>query len=252
MRWNNREVREFISCALEAIDDPVTLLISGSTAHDEMTKFSDIDGNVFIDSTRTSELNSLKRNFETIAQERHGKATEGGFYDPHWSLFVYPEEAIKDKDTFSKYLTGLPPDFTLFNLKHNTVLAYGEDLRPEIPVRYSEDMIDEWASFAPNYHLRQAEELIKKERYTKGCYALSRSILQGSRVVVWKEAECTTSSYERIVKVAKNYLQSPLPKWALQKRKIDFKSTREELGEKLESAREFLRTVINCYVLKSI
>ncbi|KXB07512.1 hypothetical protein AKJ52_00175 [candidate division MSBL1 archaeon SCGC-AAA382C18] len=250
MGRDNREVREFVSCALEAIDNPVMLLISGSAAHEEMTKLSDIDGNAFVASTQSDELSTLEKSFETIARERYGKTTRGGFYEPHWSLFVYPEEAIKDKETFSNHLNGLPVDFTMFNLKENTILVHGEDRRPEIPAQYSQDMIDEWASFAPSYHLHRAEELSVRGKYTKACYALSRSILQVSRVVIWKEAECVSSSYEKIVNSVKNYLESPLPEWALRKRKADFKSRPKELEERLEPAGKLLRTIIGKYVRK--
>lgn len=251
MGRDNREVRKFVSCALEAIDNPVMLLVCGSVAHDEMTKLSDIDANAFVPPTQSDELSTLEKSFETIAREKYGKTTRGGFYEPHWSLFMYPEEAIKDKETFSNHLNGLPVDFTLFNLKHNTILVHGEDRRPEIPIQYSEDMIDEWASFAPSYHLHRAEDLSVRGKYTKACYALSRSILQVSRVVVWKEAGCVSSSYEKIVDSLKDYLESPLPKWALGKRKEDFKSRPEELEKRLEPTGELLRKIIGRYVRKA-
>ncbi|KXA89609.1 hypothetical protein AKJ57_05120 [candidate division MSBL1 archaeon SCGC-AAA259A05] len=90
----NREIREFVSYALESIDDPVMLLICGSTAYDEMTKFSDIDGTAFVTSTRPSDLGGLKSSFDKIAQERYGKTTNGGFYETHWFLFVYPKRDL--------------------------------------------------------------------------------------------------------------------------------------------------------------
>lgn len=251
MYRNNYEVRKFVSCVLESIDEPVMLLICGSTAHDEMTKFSDIDGSAFIDSTSWNELNSLKKNFERLAEKKYDQTVNGGFYEPHWSLFLYPKKAIGDKKIFSKHLNDLPVDFTMFNLKHNTKLVYGEDLRFRMPVKYYKNMIDEWASFAPNFHFYQARELVTRNRKRKACYALSRSILQATRIVVWKKAKCITSSYEKIVKQAKNHLQNPLPEWALKKRRNDFKSNTEELEKRLKETGVFFREIIKKHVLEA-
>ncbi len=249
MNQQNQEVQKFVSCALDVFGDPSMLLICGSTANGEMTELSDVDGNAFVDTRDEDKLSRLKENFERLAEEKYGKTTEGGFYEPHWSLFVLPKETIYRKEIFSRHVNGLPTDFTMFNLKHNTSIVYGEDLRGEIPVQFSPNLIDGWASFAPNYHLRRAEELLKEKKCRKACYALSRSILQGSRVVVWKEAECISSSYEKIVGVVKDFSESTLLEWALEKRNKDFESTPEELGKRLERARGFLRTVIERYVL---
>ncbi|KXB08664.1 hypothetical protein AKJ55_00555 [candidate division MSBL1 archaeon SCGC-AAA382M17] len=106
-------------------------------------------------------------------------------------------------------------------------------------------MVDEWASFAPTYHLHRAEELAKEEDGVKACYALSRSVLQAARVVVWKDARCTSSSYEKIV----NSFQSlsrreSLPAWALDARNQNFDVSLETVREKLEPAGWFVRRVL--------
>ncbi|KXB01027.1 hypothetical protein AKJ41_03010 [candidate division MSBL1 archaeon SCGC-AAA259O05] len=239
------ELKEFDSCVRESCPDLIMLLVSGSAAHGEMTERSDVDGTVFVECSSRSKLENYVNRFDSLARHEFGKPVEDGFYDPHWSLFLYPEGTIRDKETFAEFHNGLPVDFTMFNLKENSLLLRGEDLRSEFPVEYSSGMIDEWASFAPSYHLERAERLAEVEDRVRACYALSRSILQATRVLVWKEAECTSSSYREIVSAYRELNGSgSLPIWALEARERNFNLPLEEIRNRLELSDRFVRHIL--------
>lgn len=240
------ELGDFTYCVLGSCPNIVMLLVSGSTAQGEMTEYSDVDGTAFVKIDREDQLKEYKDRFGSLAQEKFNRSTENKFYEPHWSLFLYPEEAIRDVDIFGKFNGGLPADFTMFNLKENSLLVWGNDLRNEFPVEYRPDIIDEWASFAPSYHLGRAKKLAERGNRVKACYALSRSILQAARVVVWKDAKCTSSSYEDIVSAFQSLDESEtLPVWALEARKKNFDVSLEEVRKKLNLSDRFVRG-INC------
>ncbi|KXA98654.1 hypothetical protein AKJ39_01275 [candidate division MSBL1 archaeon SCGC-AAA259J03] len=230
---------------MESCPGPVMVLVTGSTVHGEMTELSDVDGTVFLNFSRRAELDEYRGKFRGLAEEQFGKSTEKKFYEPHWSVFFYSCEAIRDTDVFARFNGELPADFTMFNLKENSLLLYGEERRDEFPVEYRQDMIDEWASFAPSYHLKRAEKLAGGKDRIRACYALSRSILQTTRVMVWKEAKCTSSSYSKIVGAYRELGRcESLPIWALEAREQDFDVPLKKVRDKLKPSNTFIWSVL--------
>ncbi|KXB02466.1 hypothetical protein AKJ44_00305 [candidate division MSBL1 archaeon SCGC-AAA261F17] len=247
---DDERVEKFVTCTLACHSKVKTLLIIGSAAHGELTKYSDIDGVMLTEVSEKDVISELEEDFNELAAKRFGKSSGNEFYSPHWSLFIYPEKAFTDKSIFSEYCP-LPLEFTLYNLKHNSKLVFGQDARKDISVKYNEGLIDEWLSFAPKYHLTQSEIMINNgENLRKSTYALSRAILQTARGVAWKEDKNTSSSYESIVQSMKKleHHSTNLAEWALEKRRKDFESTIRETKSKLKPAENFLDNTLKRYV----
>lgn len=195
------QVDNFIKCVVMSCNKIDSIYLAGSSVYNErVLGFSDIEA--FILTNDDNNIHNYETNFETISATIFGAPNTRFFYQPHWDAFFYPTAAMLDVKRFSE-VCQLFAEFSLLNFKLNTKLLYGEDIRPKVPINYDKEIIVPWLTSAPKFHLTNAFHYINIGDTTTAAAALSRSILQTGRAIVWKKYGYTGASYVCIVEILK-------------------------------------------------
>jgi len=247
---HNEKLADALTCLLMSCELIHSVYLIGSTVYDDMVPgYSDVDMHVLVDTDDHRKLADYKVNFNLIAEKLFGMPAHVYHYQEHFDAFFSPCQAITGVKQFEEYCI-LPVPWTLFNIKYNSKLLYGEDLRPRIPVEYSSELIDEWLGMAPRYHLENVFSHLTAGNTYKAAAALSRAILQTARGICWKEYKETSASYSKITDtlVKNKHPFRNLAIFALDLRKKQYKTDRRTIEKNAKQAKKDILRELKKYL----